>query len=420
LANAAPGAAESLDDWLGGDFATGTWGGARTQLEDAGITPEAAYTTDLMAVHNGNAGSGNGWGYAGLMDASLEFDLEKLAGIPGLSIYASAAWSSGSNLSEEQVGNIFAVQEAFTGESVRLAQLYVQQQLLDDQLMLKVGRVTSEDDFLAADIFANYVSAGINSVPWNIPDTNPGFTTSPTAQWGAVAAFEPIDQLRFAVGVYNADDKVNEDKRHGIDFALDPGDGVMAIGEVAYAWNQPVEVEQEGAPEEAGQPVQEPTPELGKGLPGMAKVGALFESGNREDLKDGNKKEGSPGFYVFAQQMVYREDDTGDQGLTPWAVLSYLPRQSINDIPVFFGTGLVYKGLIPTRDDDSAAVGFYYGRLSDDLEPGGSEKVLEIAYTAQLTPWLYVRPDVQLVFDPAGVNSADTAVVGGGEIGIVF
>ena len=54
------------------------------------------------------------------------------------------------------------------------------------------------------------------------------------------------------------------------------------------------------------------------------------------------------------------------------------------------------------------------------MEPGGSEKVLEIAYTAQLTPWFYVRPDLQLVFDPAGVGSAGTAVVGGGEIGIVF
>lgn len=152
----------------------------------------------------------------------------------------------------------------------------------------------------------------------------------------------------------------------------------------------------------------------------MVKVGDLFESGNREDLKDGRKKEGSPGFYISGEQMVYREGDDGEQGLTPWAVVTYLPRQSINEVPVFFGTGLVYKGLIPTRDDDNAAIGFYYGQLSDDVEPGGSEKVLEFAYTVQLTPWFYVRPDLQLVFDPAGVSSADTAIVGGGEIGIVF
>ena len=112
-----------------------------------GITPEAAYTTDLLAVRNGNAGSGDGWDYAGRVDAGLDFDFEKLAGIPGLSLYASAAWSSGQDLSERQVGNLFAVQQIFTGRKVRLAQLYLQQQVLDDPSAFKVGRLTTEDDF---------------------------------------------------------------------------------------------------------------------------------------------------------------------------------------------------------------------------------------------------------------------------------
>ena len=294
----------------------------------------------------------------------------------------------------------------------------MQEELLDDQLILKVGRLTTEDDFLASDTYADYVNGGINGTPSSVPDGNAGFTTAPFAQWGAVAAFEPIDNLRLAVGVYNADDKANEDKRHGVDFALD-GDAVFVIGEIGYGWNQLVEEEEEGAAEEAHQPAEEVTPER-RGLPGMVKVGGLFESGNREDLSDGRKKEGSPGFYVAGQQMVYREGDDGDQGLTPWAVVTYLPRQSINEIPALFGTGLVYKGLIPTRDEDSTAIGFFYGRLSSDFDPGGSEKVLEVAYSVQLTPWFYVRPDLQLVFDPAGASSADTAIVGGGEIGIVF
>ncbi len=118
--------------------------------------------------------------------------------------------------------------------------------------------------------------------------------------------------------------------------------------------------------------------------------------------------------------MVYREPDTADQGLTPWVVASFLPRESVNELPVFFGGGLVYKGLVPTRDDDATALGFFYGKLSKDINPGGSEKILEMNYTAQLTKFFYVRPDIQLVFDPAGVSSADTAVVFGGEIGITF
>lgn len=406
----APGAAgaQPLDDWLTGDYATGDWFGVRSQLEDAGVTFEGAYTTDLMAVRNGNAGSGDGWAYAGRIDFGVDLDFEKLANIPGLNIYASGAWSSGSNLSEQQVGNLFAVQQVYTGREIRLSQLYAQQRLFDDMLTFKIGRLTTEADFLASDIYTNYVSGGINGVPANVPGGNFGFTTAPFAQWGIVGAIEPIDDLRFAIGVYNADERTIDDRRNGTRFTLDPEDGVFAIGEVSYAWDQAEEPEDGGEPKPA------------EGLPGMAKLGIFGESGDREDLKNGRDKDGNAGFYLSLEQMAYREPETLDQGLTPWAVATFLPRQSINELPVFFGAGLAYKGLIPTRDDDRTAIGFFYGAISGDIDPGGSEKVLEINHTFQLTPWFYVRPDMQLVFDPAGVNSADTAIVFGGEIGITF
>lgn len=421
---ATPVAAESLDDWLTGDYATGNWGGLRTTLEEAGVTFEGAHTTDIMAVRNGNAGSGDGWDYAGRIDFGVGFDLDKLVGLPGFTLFASGAWSSGQDLSERKVGNVLAVQQIFTGREIRLSQLYLQQELWDDKLSFKIGRLTTEEDFLASDIYANYVNGGINGVPANVPDGNVGFTTAPFAQWGVVGAVEPIDNLRFAVGVYNADEKTIDDHRNGTRFTLDAEDGVFAIGEVSYAWHQPVEsgAQDEQSPTErlpgVYQPDSEPKP-VG-GLPGMAKLGIFGESGNREDLKEGRDKDGNAGFYLSLQQMVYREPDTLDLGLTPWVVASFLPRESINELPVFFGAGLVYKGLIPTREDDNTAIGFFYGKLSSELDPGGSEKVLEINHTAQLTPWFYVRPDIQLVFDPAGVSSADTAIVFGGEIGIIF
>lgn len=401
-------AQQSVSEWLDGDYATGDWGGARTTLEDAGVKFEGAYTTDIMAVRNGNAGSGDGWDYAGRMDFGLEFDLEKLIGATGLSFYASGAWSSGQNLSDRQVGNLFSVQQIFTGQEARLSELYFQQKLFDDTLKFKIGRLTTEQDFLASDIYTNYVNGGINGSPANVPGGNFGYTTAPFAQWGVVGAYEPIEDLRFAVGVYNADEKTIDDHRNGTRFTLDPEDGVFAIGEVSYGWNQLKEAEK-------GKEQEVP-----EGLAGMVKLGIFGESGHHERVDGEGHQDGSAGFYVSAQQMVYREPDTADQGLTPWAVASFLPRESVNELPVFFGGGLVYKGVIPSRDDDNTALGFFYGKLSKDINPGGSEKILELAYTAQLTKWFYVRPDLQLVFDPAGVSSADTAVVFGGEIGVTF
>jgi carbohydrate-selective porin OprB len=68
---------------------------------------------------------------------------------------------------------------------------------------------------------------------------------------------------------------------------------------------------------------------------------------------------------------------------------------------VFFGAGLAYTGLIPTRDEDNSAIGFYYGNFSDRIDGVSSEKVLEVNYTVQIVKWFYVRPDLQFIFDPS-------------------
>jgi hypothetical protein len=87
---------------------------------------------------------------------------------------------------------------------------------------------------------------------------------------------------------------------------------------------------------------------------------------------------------------------------------------------VFFGAGLAYTGLIPTRDEDNSAIGFYYGNFSDRIDGVSSEKVLEVNYTVQIVKWFYVRPDLQFIFDPSDGSHISNAVVAGGEIGITF
>lgn len=394
-----PAMAESLDEWLAGDYATGDWGGARQQLIDAGITFYGVYATDLQALVSGGEADGGNWDYAGRMLIGFDFDLDKLAGLPGLSLYAEGAWSSGEDLARK-VGSVFPPAQTFTGRSVRLSKLYLQQILFDETLTLKIGRLATEDDFLSSPLYWNYVSGAINGVPFGIPDSTPGFSTSPFTQWGATGVYQPIEQIRLALGVFSSDDAVNKDKEHGVDFSLNADNGIMSIGEVGYLWNQA---------------------EGDEGLPGNFKVGVYYDTGPREDLRNEERNNGdNAGFYVAVDQMVYREEDTKDQGLTPWAVINYSPRNSINQIPFYLGAGMVYKGPFATRDDDKAAVGFYYGLLSDDIPDVSSEKVLELAYTAQFTPWLYVMPSAQFIFQPGGNSDTSNAFVFGGEIGITF
>ena len=143
----------------------------------------------------------------------------------------------------------------------------------------------------------------------------------------------------------------------------------------------------------------------------------------------GRTRGGNDGFYLLVDQMVYREggprsdqgsDEGRAQGLTPWAALTLAPDQQINTIPFSAAGGLVYRGLLPGRDDDLTALAVYYGGFSDRLQDRSAETVVEANHRFQLAPWLYLTPDFQYVIRPNGQSDIDDAAVLGGEIGIDF
>jgi porin len=381
------------------DAATGSWGGARQRLVEAGVTPRAIYTTDLLA--NPIGGARQGFAYAGNLEASLGFDLERLLGLEGSRFFIAASWASGRDLSEKKLGNLFTVSQVFEGQSVRLAQMYFEQDLLEERLSLAIGRLSTEEDFAASDLFENYVSAGVNGNPFSLPLNAPSFSSDPIASWGLRAIVEPTERLRLAAGAYNADPKVGDDDQNGVDFVLNPQDGVLVIAEAGYRHSQ-----KDGD----------------TGLPGEVRIGGYYDSSEFESFSDpGDERKGNYGLYALLEQMAYREGGAGsEQGLTPWVALTFAPIEEINTLPFFAAGGLVYQGLLRGRDDDTTSLGVYYGRFSDDLPDQSFETVLEVNHRFRLAPWLYVTPDFQYVFRPNGSDDEPDAAVVGGEIGIDF
>ena len=60
---------------------TQDWRGLRTELRELGIKPTASYTTNLMG--NPSGGLSRGFTYAGTLQASIFWDLDKLLRLPG-------------------------------------------------------------------------------------------------------------------------------------------------------------------------------------------------------------------------------------------------------------------------------------------------------------------------------------------------
>jgi porin len=398
LASAA-GAETGLASWLAQDTATGDWGGLRSRAEAAGLKVDGNYQTDLLA--NPTGGEDQRFAYAGTMEIALDFDLERIAGLEGTRFHIAGYWASGDDLSDTEIGNLIGVSQAFNGRTVGLAQMYLEQQMLEGRLAVALGRLSPGDDFAASSLYASYVSTGVNDNPFAISENIEPFTADPVAQWGARAIVWPTRQIHLAAGVYNADPNAGKDGRHGVDFAFAPEDGVLAIAETGYRWNQA-----DGA----------------TGMPGSVTFGGYLDSSDFEFLDgSGRTRSDNYGFYLQVDQMAYREGGPGsDQGLTPWAAFTLAPDQQINTVPFSAAGGLVYAGLLPGRDDDLTALAVYYGAFSDRLQDQSAETVVEANHRFQLAPWLYLTPDFQYVIRPDGRSDIDDAAVLGGEIGIDF
>jgi len=399
-AKVVPKTGDWFKDWIKGSSALGDWGGYRRTAEDWGFTLSGFTATDLLA--NTSGGQRRSFAAANSTLLALDIDFGKLAGWQEFIVHSEAWWAGGNNLSgSNRIANLFNVAQAYTPNGLYLGQLYAQQKLFADQLMLQAGRMTTANNFASLPVTADYVSLANNVIPDSLPINTLPFTGPPSTQWGAVATVTPIPEIQFTAGVYAANRRSSElDGTNGIDFSMDLSRGVMPAGQVTYLHEQ-----------NRGD----------TGLPGTYYIGGFYAGDKYDRIAGGPPKKGNYGFYAIGQQMAYREGGPGSsQGLTPWLSATYQPQQNINLLPVFVAGGAVYEGLVPGRDTDTTAIAVYCGKLSSDQQGTTSETVLEVNYTFWATPWLGVTPDFQYVFNPSGGSSNSDAAVFGGQINVIF
>src|SRR5262245_59523684 len=214
--------------------------GFRSALREIGISPTESYIAQF--VGNPIGGQSSGFTYAGTFELLLHWDVDKLLPAPGLSLTLGTAWSTGRNLSADNVGNIFPAQSAYTAppgdtNSVTLGLMYLQQRLFDDRVTLSVGRLAPDDTFATIPVFNNYLNGGFSIVPGSLPTNIPSFASYPPGvQWGAQGLFDVAPAVQIAAGVFNASAPAAAGARHGTDFSLGgDGVGVLSIVQATFA-----------------------------------------------------------------------------------------------------------------------------------------------------------------------------------------
>ena len=85
--------------------------------------------------------------YTGLMSLQGNVDLQKLLGWRGASFSTRWYWLSGQDISAEHVGNIFTVSNIAGFPTVRMNELWFQQNFLSDRISIRVGQLGADSEF---------------------------------------------------------------------------------------------------------------------------------------------------------------------------------------------------------------------------------------------------------------------------------
>lgn len=426
-------------DWWNGPTLSGDWWGIRNYLDDGGAELSASYTNNIAG--NPTGGQSQGFTYTDNTSFGLELDFEKMLGWQGLTFTVSGLNRAGSSLSQDNIGNQFTVQQVYGGQTAMFYALVLEQNLLDDKINIKAGRFSTGDDFASSPIYWLYMNNGIDGNPQALP-VNTQFSAYPWAVWAARVRVEPTPEINAMVGAYQVSNRVFNRDYHGLDWSMRGGDGVLLIGQVGWTpefFKRPVEksVPSDGKSAVAtkarseGKSFKAISPETEmKGLPGHYWFGAYYSPWTFQDIGNaGETVTNSYGFYWHADQMVWQEAPGSDQGLTLWSAFVLSPQQNIAKLPFQANAGIVYKGLVPSRDNDYSVLGFVYGKFSSDYagavsETGGGypeyEIVLEAAYRVNFTQFAYIQPDLQWVINPGGTGDIPNALVLGAQMGVTF
>jgi porin len=382
----------------------GNLGGLRESLGDLGVSYGLQETSEVLG--NPTGGRRQGVIYEGLTEASLGFDLGKLVGLTGGTINISALQVHGRGLSVNDVDNLNAVSSIEAARSTRLYELWYDLPLLGGKIDVKVGQIGIDQEFMVS----QYSGALMNATAFGFPllptaDLPSGGPVYPLSAMGVRGRWFASEALTVLAGVFNGnpagpglgDPQVRD--ASGTLFRV--SDGALVIAEAQYAIN-------------GG---DHPT-----GLPGTYKLGAWYETNSTFNEQFGGA--GQPlasighakalredySVYVLADQLVFRRPGTTDQGLGVFARVMEAPGDR-NLISFFADAGATFKGLIPGRSSDTAAVGVGIGRVSSagrhlnaaaGVPIRSSETVVELTYQVQAAPWWLLQPDVQYVLNPGG------------------
>lgn len=368
--------------WGAWSFATGDWGGARTNLEATGIVVTGSYTYDASSVLRG--GLRRGTVGRGLLDLGISGDLEKLAGLGGASLFFGFHSHGGPNGSD-YTGDVQAYSNVDAQKFAQIAEVFYEQRLFGDGLRVKLGQVDANSEFAVAATAGEFINASAGFSP-----TIYGLPTYPDPMPSLNAFVHPLAWLALGGGVYRGPLATS---------ATSPGTGALfGIGEIDGNWA------------------------VGGLKAGRVGIGYWGHNGYAPLFAGGVQKAPTGWYATLEQRLTGREatDNAGAVGLTVFAKYGRADDR-ISDFAQHFMLGLVQVSPFGV-DGHAAGIMVSAVDLSDQAAAGhrGNETTLEAFYRWPALGFLTLRPDLQYIASPSGAPDVANAVVGTLRVEVAF
>lgn len=164
-----------LSQWLAADGFTGDCDGMRSTLTDEhGVEIFGSYAMEVWG--NTVGGLKQGAVYTGLLGFGANVDLEKLIGWKGATIHNNWFWLSGQDASADLVGNFLTISNIAGFDTLRMDELWLQQNLLDDRISIRLGQIRADTEFVISEASALFLNATLGYpalLYTNLPDGGP-------------------------------------------------------------------------------------------------------------------------------------------------------------------------------------------------------------------------------------------------------
>jgi porin len=376
--------------------------GWRSGLERNGIVFLPVFVGEVMG--NPSGGMKQGTVYDHSLNVPLTVHLDKLCnGWEGGTLYGNVLWIAGRSLSADDVGDISGVSNIAGKDTVRVQELWYEQEFWQSRATLRVGLLAADAEFFLSDTASLFVNGAFGAFTQVSVDLlNPPFY--PMAAPAVRFFIEPVPQFYFQSGVFKGNSGSQEENRNGLNYHFNGDDGVLVFSEIGWRLN----------------PLRK-----GDELAGVYKLGSLVATANFHNLNTGASEGPNYAIYAVADQDLYRQENRR---------ISFFTRgggapAEINAIDWSLNAGFNFAGFSPGRPDDILGVamtrswfssGYKGSSASGAKPPFSAETVIEATWTIRVLPWWTLQPDFQYIFNPGGGRHSPDATVIGLRTTVVF